>query len=152
MLNKDKHRKELEDLVIHGHSHKICVYKREHVKECDHFCRNDNKWPCDCDSCNVAFKNWLNAEHKEKIKLTLLEKLILEIAIKDQECFTYIARDEDGRLFLFNNKPSKDICVWVGDSYYGMHLFEDLFRFITWEDSEPYNIQDILNNCEVIEE
>lgn len=30
--------------------------------------------------------------------------------------------------------------------------FENLFKFIKWEDSAPTAIEDVLNNCEVIDD
>lgn len=32
-----------------------------------------------------------------------------------------------------------------------MIVFDELFKFVKWEDEEPYNIDKILANCEVIE-
>jgi hypothetical protein len=95
--------------------------------------------------------NWLLTEHKEPIKLTQAEKHILESINKT---FRYIARDRNETLNVFEYKPSKDnygewvlplgaICTFC--------LFDKMFNFIKSEDKEPYLIEDILNNCEVIE-
>lgn len=99
----------------------------------------------------VDIINWLLTEHKEPIKLTQAEKHILESINKT---FRYIARDQDGTLNVFEYKPSKDnygewslplgaMCTFC--------LFDKMFNFIESEDKEPYLIEDILNNCEVIE-
>lgn len=95
--------------------------------------------------------NWLLTEHKEPIKLTQAEKHILESINKT---FRYIARDRNETLNVFEYKLSKDnygewvlplgaICTFC--------LFDKMFNFIKSEDKEPYLIEDILNNCEVIE-
>ena len=33
-----------------------------------------------------------------------------------------------------------------------MIVFEELFKFVKWADEEPCNIDEILSNCEVIED
>lgn len=98
-----------------------------------------------------SFKDYLLAEHKGPIELTQAEKCILENINKT---FCYIARDCNGTLNVFEYKPSKNnYGEWV------LHLgamctfclFDNLFKFIKLEDKEPYLIENILNNCEVIE-
>ena len=33
-----------------------------------------------------------------------------------------------------------------------LNVFINLFPFIKWEDEEPTSIEDVLNNCEVVED
>ena len=81
---------------------------------------------------------------KEKPVLTNAEKTILENIPKE---FKYIARDEIGKLYIYEKKPSKDEKVWY---WYGLvvdfGLFNHLFNFIKWEDSEPNKIEELLKN------
>lgn len=73
----------------------------------------------------------------------------------------WIAREEDGTLYIFKNKPKKCISFWAIDSdydyngygYAGMDIFqvafpnlEEYFDFsqVQWEDSEPKRLRKIL--------
>jgi hypothetical protein len=93
-----------------------------------------------------------NYEHyKEPIKMTLFEKSILECAVN--HWYVWIARDENGYLYIYIDKPEKDESEWgvsLWDSCLDMNLFEDKFQFIQWEDEEPTYIPDLLKDCEVV--
>ena len=71
--------------------------------------------------------------------------------------FGYIARDEEGNLFSFWYKPKKYHDIWYCDvpknqNYsHDLTLFNELFKFIRWEDAEPTSIEELLKNCEVTE-
>lgn len=112
---------------------------------------NDNNNICGVVTCSeclrLSLMNLLE-EYKEPIKLTKFEYEYLKIA-KENE-FSFIARDKNGTLFLYAGKPFKCENVW---SYRGnvLIIFIELFEFVKWEDEEPYNIDELLNNCEVIE-
>ena len=91
----------------------------------------------------------LLAEHKETVKITKNEKAILESIDKE---YKWIARDSDGNLGVYTDKPSKNFYGWGNHDYYKyFELFNHLFQFIKFEDKEPYNIQELLANCEVEE-
>lgn len=89
----------------------------------------------------------LLAEHKEKIKLTRAEKTILESIDKE---YKWIIRESTGNLYIYANEPYKGLC-WYGVGNAIFTVFNHLFQFIKWEDDEPYNIQELLENCEVEE-
>lgn len=62
----------------------------------------------------------------------------------------WIARDEPGELYVYDEKPIKLEIMW---SYTGLHMewireHEHLFHFIQWEDEEPYNIQELISDYE----
>lgn len=88
-------------------------------------------------------------EYKEPIKLTKFEYEYLKVAKK--EGFNFIARDNDGCVFLYRNRPWKDELSWDYSGKF-MIVFEELFKFVKWADEEPCNIDEILSNCEVIED
>lgn len=48
----------------------------------------------------------------------------------------WIARDEDGSLWIFEEKPYKDKHVWYNDST-NYRINERLFPKVKWEDEEP---------------
>ena len=102
-------------------------------------------------SCSAAKIKWLLSEYKEPIKLSRLEYEILKLAI-NKSC-EYIARDSDGQLFVFMEKPHKGESFWKTDGYYYLlEMFSVLFQFVKWKDSTPTPIKEVLKNCVVEEE
>ena len=84
----------------------------------------------------------------KSIKPTLseAERAILENINKD---YKWIARDKaENMLFIYQRKPYKnDYGNWLnGGTNHGLKLFNHLFQFITWQDEEPYNIEELLKN------
>ena len=105
---------------------------------------------CPCESndttCTECKANWLQQEHKEKPKLSDAERVILEVI---NEKYGWIARDEDNTISVFTDEPSKMINgsgFWgrVEDDFNNLECFNHLFQFIKWEDTEPYNIEELL--------
>lgn len=98
-------------------------------------------------NCMICKENWLKAEHKEPIKPSDTERVILE---NIGECYKWIARDDDGELVVFPRQPSKIVegeggfwCRTLGEAS-NLGCFNHLFQFITWEDENPYNIEELL--------
>lgn len=92
--------------------------------------------------------------------IVLVEYVILNY-LANCTHFKWIARDQDGLLYVYDKKPQKAIdigCINPGywfcedDEYDSapMIVFNSLFQNIKWEDSEPTSIEDVLGNCEVI--
>ena len=79
-------------------------------------------------------------KEKPKIKLTEDEKAILR---NMPQYYKWIARDENGCLYVYTSKPEKVITMWKGSGL-PMMPFNHLFQFIKWEDEEPYLIEDLL--------
>lgn len=79
-------------------------------------------------------------KEKPKPKLTEDEKAILRNVPKHYE---WIARDIDGRLYIYASKPKKGLTIWL-DTGLPMVSFDHLFKFIKWEDEEPYSIEELL--------
>ena len=111
---------------------------------------NDNKNICrvvTCSECvRLSLMNLLE-EYKEPVKLTKFEYEYLKVAKKEE--FNFIARDGDGRLFLYNNKPWKAENDWDYEDR-TTPVFAELFKFVKWEDKEPYSIDEILANCTIV--
>ena len=93
-----------------------------------------------CEKCQVA---WLKSEHKEKITLSEAERIILENIDKE---YCYIARDRTGFLTVFLGKPRKGSDIWEsrGFKHCYINCFNHLFQFITWENKEAYDIEELL--------
>lgn len=111
-----------------------------------------NKYNCSglvCSECLRRSLLDLLEEYKEPIKLTQFEYEYLKFA-KAVE-YNFIARDEDGRLFLYSIEPWKGEFAWkYRDS--GIRIFTKMFNFVRWQDEEPYSIDNILANCEVTQD
>lgn len=101
-----------------------------------------------CEEClKVSFIDLLE-EYKKPVKLTKFEYEYLKVAKK--EGFNFIARDKSNRLYGFEKQPTKGNATWSSRGDY-VSMFKSTFKFVKWEDEEPYNIDEILRNCEVIE-
>ena len=105
-----------------------------------------------CDFCEVKDKScldckidWMKQKHKEQIKLSDAERVILENIDKD---YKWICRDKNMNIYVFDLKPSKDeeYDCWDSDEGIGerLEVFNHIFQFIKWEDEEPYNIEELL--------
>lgn len=104
----------------------------------------------DCSKCLKLSLVDLLEEYKEPIKLTAFEYKYLKIAKKSE--YNFIARDGDGRLFLYKNKPFKSLDEWIVASKDCCRILDSLFKFVKLEDEEPWNIDNILANCEVMQD
>lgn len=99
---------------------------------------------------------WGKAYLKEiKPTFTMLEKLLLEHQL--EMGYKYITRDvSDHRLNFFRNKPITTGNEWFGKDENNYPVFDiylkELYPFVSCEDKEPTLIQDILENCEVMED
>ena len=143
MKNKEKYAKEIVEVAIGGH----------HIA----FDKTINKVvPCnsircaDClfhseKSCQVTGEVWANAEYEEPKQFTDREiefvKLFSEIK--------YLARDYDGRLFAYRQKPFKDEEQGLWTCYdadmYEVRLGDSLkLESIRWDDEEPTSREEIL--------
>ena len=67
------------------------------------------------------------------------------IARNIDEEYKWIARDRDGELCIYKEKPRKEGNYWYFDGYGRISYFNHLFSAIKWEDKEPTLISDIYN-------
>lgn len=73
------------------------------------------------------------------------EKIIAKDIDKD---YLWMARDSDGFLYVFRDKPEKGGWIWdtsASDSA-SPFLFNDMFSSIKWEDEEPTLISSIYSS------
>ena len=112
-----------------------------------------NKHNCSglvCSEClRLSLLNLLE-EYKKPIKLTRFEYKYLKVA--KENGYNFIAKDGDGRLFLYKNKPFKSLDEWIVASKDCCRILDSLFKFVKLEDEEPWNIDNILANCEVMQD
>lgn len=112
---------------------------------------HDNKNSCSSLTCSECLRlSLLNLleEYKKPVKLSKYEYEYLKVAKK--EGFNFIARDKSNRLYGFEKQPTKGNATWGSRGDY-VGMFKSTFSFVKWEDEEPWNIDNILANCEVIE-
>lgn len=103
----------------------------------------------DCSECLRLSLLELLEEYKEPIKLTRFEYEYLKVA-KENE-YHFIARDINNKLYGFSKQPKKRNITWDSCDDYEC-MFESMFKFVKWEDEEPYSIDEILSNCEVMQD
>ena len=102
-----------------------------------------------CEEClKVSFIDLLE-EYKKPVKLSKFEYEYLKVA-KENE-YNFIARDKDNRLYGTSEKPKKYNTTWASSGAY-IVMFKSMFKFVKWEDEEPWNIDNILDNCEVMQD
>ena len=64
----------------------------------------------------------------------------------NKEGYKYIARDKNGELFAYANKPTKREKAWVYDGAYETYAYQKIslvstiFTDIKWEDEKPFRI------------
>lgn len=123
-------------------NNKCFTIKNDAIVSCDDiFC-----YDCAFDDPDYICENkktkWLYEEYTPpKPKLTKREHAFCE-AVESG----WLARDEDEELYLHQNKPEKRTITWVGDitsSEINLRFYPS-FDFITWEDDEPYSIEEML--------
>ena len=94
---------------------------------------------------------WICEEYKEPVNVSKLEYDILKYLYYNTR-HMYITRDGNGNIFLYDVEPekSKSAPWWTGRGMCSMNMFNKLFQFVQWGDSEPTSINNVLNNCEVV--
>ena len=106
------------------------------------------------DIMKVEYDGKVLWERKEKkdIKLTTEERAFLNSILLVSD-YKYIARDANSSLYVYKTKPSKSWCNYKfilgdGNYYFKSKNITDktkgMFEFITWDDDEPYLIEDLL--------
>lgn len=62
----------------------------------------------------------------------------------------YLARDKDDYLCIFTAKPNKGDISWANGAYAAINVFNHLFPYVKWEDSEPTKISDLIKKYEEV--
>ncbi|WP_270349247.1 hypothetical protein [Thomasclavelia ramosa] len=138
-----------EEILNFNHANALrCYLARVTTKQSniDGCCRPNLR----CEEClKVSFIDLLE-EYKKPVKLTKFEYEYLKVA-KENE-YNFIARDKNGTLVIYNIAPHKTDTLWcTASAKWDKVNFNNLFNFVKFEDEDPWNIDNILANCEVIE-
>ena len=156
MLNAEKYKKEILDIIEGGHCFAVSKDKQNIVRSCvgirceTCIFNEEEKYGYGCDYLRIR---WLLSEYKEPIKLTRLEFEILKYL--EKEGYKFIVRSSWGNLTAYDSTPEKAFSGWITknkNEYKNLFAFNELLHFIKWEDEEPTEIKYILENCEVMKD
>lgn len=153
MKNKEKYAKEIIEIACSGNS--IAVTKEfGHIESCsDTFC---NECLFCADNCKERVREWAESEYIEKPVISKRDRVFLDYIGEE---YKFIARDENGELFVYIGEPHKLIDCWEVDCCENviceadkpLQMFNIDLPMIKWEDNEPWLIED-LKKLEVVEE
>lgn len=143
MTNYEHYKDEIIEALLNCNA---CEFIATHTNIIKHDCTK--VLMNECAKCDKTFREWLNSEYKEPIKLTQTEYHILKGL---DERFKYITKSTLGTVLIHTVEPYKDGSMWDNpDELWGLP-YNHLFKFIKWEDKEPYSIEELLK-CEVVED
>lgn len=156
MKNKEKYMTEIIDACLDGMTiavkadGKPCICQKTSCKECIFYDRTNTYVRL----CRDEIRAWANSEYIERPVISKRDKAFLEYL---REEYKFIARDENGDLFIYENHPRKVDAYWssaglICERYlYLNRNFNVDFPMIKWSDEEPWAIED-LKKLEVVEE
>ena len=142
MKNREKFAKEILDIACKGNI--ITVTKDNKVVCCDDikcgqclFYKTDD-YGSHCD--DEALMRWAESEYVETPVITSKEKKFLDLLLPN---YKYIAREKNGFLLVYTEKPIKILETWGLANCALMNMLDIKFDFIKWEDKEPWRIEDL---------
>lgn len=148
MKNKEKWVKELAEIALVAAPGIAIDVRSGEPMEC-------RKIACkDCEFCDItcnrsALQKRAEEECKEKPKISRSDRTFLDYIPDD---YKYMARDKDGKLFTYKNRPQKRSETWLYDSWlFGIYKAKVRFPMVKWENEEPWLIED-LKKLEVVDE
>lgn len=147
MLKIEKIKDEIKNFNLANDNLRCYLARATTKQNCDiHECHRPS---LRCEECLKVSLIDLLEEYKKPVKLSKFEYEYLKVAKK--EGLNFIARDNDGCVFLYRNIPWKDELSW---DYNGKFIiaFAELFKFVQWKDEESWEIDEILSNCEVMQD
>lgn len=154
MKNKEKYVKEIVDIVCNGDSIAVVRSTGELGPCCETSCRECIFYDRTNPYCRDRIRAWANSEYIERPVISKRDKAFLEYLREEYE---FIARDENGKLYVYSSKPYRDKsfkcwCSCGHSNSPSLHLNYNIdFPMIKWSDEEPWTIED-LEKLEVVEE
>ena len=145
MKNKEKYAKETMEIACSGDSIAIIEKSGRIV-------------PCDVNRCSLCLfrgydckestRKWAESEYTEKLVISKRDVSFLDYL----KCYKYIARDNDGELYVYTSIPTKHSDGWGVDNVYRSLRGLDIdFPMVKWSDKKPWLIKD-LKKLEVVDE
>lgn len=155
MKNKEKYMTEIIDAYLDGKTiavkadGKPCICQKTRCEECIFYDRT-NPYVC---LCKDKIRAWANSEYIERPVISKRDKAFLEYL---REEYRFVARDENGELFVYGSKPCKDksfkcwrTCGRSNSPSLRLNYNVD-FPMIKWSDEEPWGIEN-LEKLEVVD-
>lgn len=148
-----------EGMIIRGklrdYEHIVDVYARDLCDDNMDIMSKANIRQCMASGNDFAWRYELDElESLEQIKLTRLDYEMLKLVQKQGA--KYICRDKSGLINLCEEEPrimENEPIWWAGGEYSYLSAFtKQLFQFVTWESQKYYIIEDVLENCEIVED
>ena len=144
MKNKEKYAKEIMEIACSGDSIAIIEKSGRIV-------------PCDVNRCSLCLfrgydckestRKWAESEYTEKLVISKRDVSFLDYL----KCYKYIARDDDGELYVYTSIPTKHSDCWGVDNVYRSLRGLDVdFPMVKWSDKKPWLIED-LKKLEVVD-
>lgn len=128
-----------EELIAILEKSEIGVVNGKPEHYCQGMCKNC-EFGKGTKTCREDRLNWLYSQYIEKPKLTQREWYLCK-AIETG----WIARDENGLLYRFEEKPSKSGEIWFHPGIMlSLRIVPDCFEFIQWQDEEPWSVEHLL--------
>lgn len=151
MTNREKYDEEFLNFACSSYS--IAVSKKDgRLKKCEEYNCYDCAFYEGNINCYTKRKEWANAEYVERTEISEKDRAFLTY-IKDN--YKYIARDKNGKLYMYEEKPKKDREdeMWdtIRGSQYNLNGINLNLEMIKYEDEEPWLIEN-LKKLEVVEE
>lgn len=155
MLNAEKYRSQILEFIDKEKT-MYFSFKNDNANMFNQCCETNCYYCALCsgdstkEPCTITRIKWLLSEYKEPVKLTELEHGILEYLLEKKQ-YRFVVRERNDCLYIYKSKPKKEADSWESLSLNNeLGLFNNLFQFVQWEDSEPTSIEYVLNNCEVV--
>ena len=138
MTNFEYYKKEILELTNKDMA--FMIDKNGKIGNCD-TCHDCKTCLFDSNTCNAKVIKWLYEEHKEQPKLTKKERQFCELVETG-----WICRDSSDELWWFKYRPNKNgsKCWDNGGTMNYISNLSCKFSFITWEDEEPWKVEELL--------
>lgn len=146
MTNKEKNKDKIVDIAAEGDTVAI---DRDTLKlmscgdlGCLHCLFYHDNYLHNQGDCVENLRHWMNSEYVEPKKFTQQEQMVLSICDK----INWLARDKDGDLYGFVERPVKGDNFWGSKNPYVLmsKISSCKFEAIKWEDKEPVSREEIL--------
>ena len=85
----------------------------------------------------------------KRVNIPLLSTGEYHILKNVDTIYKFIARDCNGKLYLYETHPDKKAFTWQSDdSATEITCYQHIFKFIKWEDDEAWEIAELLERYE----
>ena len=152
MKNKEKHSKEITDIACNGNSIAV-VRSTGELRPCCEISCGECLFNASTSPCREEIRKWAESEYVERQVISKRDRAFLEYI---REEYKFVARDENGNLFVYSSKPCKDkrFMCWCScgcSNSPGLYLNYNVdFPMVKWSDDKPWLIEG-LKKLEVVE-